>query len=113
VKIYCLTIYNENFDFFKKIKLVPVGLGSNYFENRWLTDKNNINISNKNPYYGDSGASLNLSKIWEMLKYLYVLGAHHQFVNLSDMLNLLVVDVQSSHQKKIICGTMKILQAFS
>ena len=62
MKIYCLTIYNENFNFFKKIKLVPVGLGSNYFENRWLTDKNNINISNKNPYYGEYTFHYNLWK---------------------------------------------------
>lgn len=62
MKIYCLTIYNKNFNFFKKIKLVPVGLGSNYFENKWLTDKNNINISNKNPYYGEYTFHYNLWK---------------------------------------------------
>ena len=32
------------------MKLIPVGLGSNFFENRWLTDKNNDNINDDFDY---------------------------------------------------------------
>ena len=69
MKIYCLTIYNENFNFFKKMKLIPVGLGSNFFENRWLTDKNNVNIANKNPYYGEYTFHYNLWKNTKVKNY--------------------------------------------
>jgi len=53
MKIFCLTIYNENYELFKKLKLIPVGLGTNNFDEKWLTDKININISNKNKHFGE------------------------------------------------------------
>jgi hypothetical protein len=62
VKIYCLTIYNENFNFFKKLKLYPVGLGKNNFDSKWLNDKNGFNISAKNQYYGEYTFHYNLWK---------------------------------------------------
>ena len=62
MKIYCLTIYNENFNFFKQLKLYPVGLGKNNFDSKWLNDKTGVNISAKNQYYGEYTFHYNLWK---------------------------------------------------
>ena len=48
MKIFCLSIYNENFELFKNLNLIPVGLGKENFDNKWLNDKGKINISEKN-----------------------------------------------------------------
>ena len=36
-----------------KLKYIPVGLGSHEFSDNWLKDNTKINISKKNPYYGE------------------------------------------------------------
>jgi hypothetical protein len=51
MKIYCLCIKNINFILLKKLKLIPVGLGGEFFDKRWLNNKNKKNISIKNKYY--------------------------------------------------------------
>ena len=48
MKIFCLSIYNENYHLFKKLNLDPVGLGKENFDKYWLRDNDKINISNKN-----------------------------------------------------------------
>jgi len=53
MKTYCLTIYNENYNFFKKLKLIPVGLGNAKFGRKWLDDKSGLNITKKNSFYGE------------------------------------------------------------
>jgi len=53
MKIYCISIYNENFDFFKKNNLIPVGIGKNKFSKDWLNDKNKDNISDKDDNFGE------------------------------------------------------------
>ncbi len=53
MKIYCLSIYNENYNLFKELNLIPVGLGNQSFDNRWLNDKGTNNISNKNINFGE------------------------------------------------------------
>ena len=53
MKIYCISIYNENYDFFRKNNLVPVGLGNQNFNSNWLNDKGKINICNKNENFGE------------------------------------------------------------
>ena len=52
-KIYCLCIHNKLLNKVKELNYIPVGLGSDVFSNEWLLDKKNINISKKNPYYGE------------------------------------------------------------
>ena len=52
-KIYCLTIYNEHYDQFKKLNLIPVGLGNKKYLKKWLTDRTKKNIKHKNKYYGE------------------------------------------------------------
>ena len=47
MKIYCISIYNENYDFFKNNNLIPVGLGNQNFNSNWLNDKGKINIYTK------------------------------------------------------------------
>ena len=37
----------------KKLNYVPVGLGKNNFSSEWLRDNKEINISEKNSYYGE------------------------------------------------------------
>jgi len=53
MKIFCLSIFNENFDLFKKFNLIPVGLGKVNFDKKWLNDKGEINITDKNENFGE------------------------------------------------------------
>ena len=62
MKTYCLTIYNENYNFFKKLNLIPVGLGNVKFNKKWLNDKNGKNIAKKNNFYGEYTFHYNLWK---------------------------------------------------
>ena len=39
MKIFCLSIYNKDYDQLKKLDLIPVGLGTELFESKWLNDK--------------------------------------------------------------------------
>ena len=53
MKIYCISIYNENYEFFKNNNLIPVGLGNQNFNSNWLNDNSKINISQKNENFGE------------------------------------------------------------
>ena len=53
ISIYCLTLNPEHEKAIKKLSYIPVGLGSKTFSNNCFTDKGGLNISNKNPYYGE------------------------------------------------------------
>jgi hypothetical protein len=53
LNIYCLSIYPVQFNLFKKLKYIPVGLGKNNFSDDWLKDNTGNNISIKNPYYSE------------------------------------------------------------
>ena len=45
LNIYCLSIYPVQFNLFKKLKYIPVGLGKNNFSDGWLKDNTGNNIS--------------------------------------------------------------------
>tara|TARA_B100001063_G_scaffold247083_1_gene290053 strand:+ start:3000 stop:3803 length:804 start_codon:yes stop_codon:yes gene_type:complete len=62
MKIFCLSIYNQNYDLFKKNNLIPVGLGNQKFDMKWLNDKDGLNISNKNINFGEYTFHYNLWK---------------------------------------------------
>lgn len=53
MKIFCISIFPENFKFFKKMKLTPVGLLRNNFDKRWMGDRVGNSISEKNKYLGE------------------------------------------------------------
>ena len=53
MKIFCLSIFNENYELFKKMNLIPVGLGDSIFDVDWLNDKGLYNIANKNKHFGE------------------------------------------------------------
>ena len=53
MKIFCLSIYNNNYEKFKKLNLIPVGLGDENFDSHLLNDKCAKNISNKNKNFGE------------------------------------------------------------
>ena len=53
LKMYCLTLDKNHLNIIKKFNYVPVGLGKDNFDNEWFSDKTGINISKKNPYYGE------------------------------------------------------------
>jgi hypothetical protein len=53
INIYCLSIYPVQFNLFKKLKYIPVGLGKNNFSDGWLKDNTGNNIAIKNPYYSE------------------------------------------------------------
>lgn len=53
MKIFCISIFNQNFDIFKKLNLIPVGVGKTSFDQKWLNDHGLNNISSKNSHYGE------------------------------------------------------------
>jgi len=53
MKIYCLSIYPNHLENFKKMNLIPVGLGNELFDHNWLTDKGANFISDKNENFGE------------------------------------------------------------
>ena len=46
--MYCLSLNNEDYNKIKKLNYIPVGLGSNGFNKKWLRDNSGDNISEKN-----------------------------------------------------------------
>lgn len=62
MKIYCLSIHNRNFNEYKKLNLIPVGLGNSNFDNKWLNDKSVENISDKNVNFGEYTFHYNIWK---------------------------------------------------
>ena len=48
-----MCVDNNYLDIVKKLNYVPVGLKNKNFSNEWITDNSLINISEKNPYYGE------------------------------------------------------------
>ena len=53
MKIFCISIFDKNYNELNKLSLVPVGLGNHNFNKNWITDKNGKNISKKNEYFGE------------------------------------------------------------
>ena len=53
MKIFCISIFNQNYDQLKNLSLTPVGLGEDEFDKNWLSDKEGENISNKNLNFGE------------------------------------------------------------
>jgi len=62
MKIYCISIYEENYDFFKNNNLIPVGIGRKKFNDNWLNDNGKDNISSKNDNFGEYTFHYNLWK---------------------------------------------------
>ena len=48
-----MSLDNSNLKIIKSLGYIPVGLKNENFSNEWLRDNTLINISNKNPYYGE------------------------------------------------------------
>ena len=53
MKMYCITISDEHYEKIKNLEYIPVGLGEKITLEKFVTDKTEINISSKNPYYGE------------------------------------------------------------
>jgi hypothetical protein len=53
LKIYCMCLEDSYLDIVKKLNYIPVGLKNKNFSSEWLLDNTQINISTKNPYYGE------------------------------------------------------------
>lgn len=51
--MYSLCLYPRHYSKIKDLNYIPVGLGKNEFDKRWLTDNSGENISTKNPFYGE------------------------------------------------------------
>ena len=51
--MFCLTLEPNHYDFISGLGYIPVGLGENFFDKHWLTDKSGENISEKNKYYAE------------------------------------------------------------
>lgn len=53
LRMFCLTMRPEHENLIKKLNYSPVGLGDQKFTNSFFNDKTGLNISNKNPFYGE------------------------------------------------------------
>ena len=53
MKIFCISILNQDFKQLKNLNLIPVGVGQKEFDNNWLSDKKGENISHKNLNFGE------------------------------------------------------------
>ncbi len=53
MKIFCISIFDQNYKQLKDLNLIPVGLGEKRFHKNWLTDKRGKNISKKNLNFGE------------------------------------------------------------
>ena len=53
MKMFCITIFDNHYEKIKKLGYLPVGLGQSINSKDFITDKTKINISEKNPYYGE------------------------------------------------------------
>ena len=62
MKIFCLSIYNKNYDQLKNLNLIPVGLGKEQFDTKWLNDRGKNNIFEKNSNFGEYTFHYNLWK---------------------------------------------------
>jgi len=51
--MYCLTTQDDHLDLINKIGYLPVGLGKNIKSKGFIRENENLNISEKNPYYGE------------------------------------------------------------
>ena len=45
LKMFCLSLEPNHYEFIKKLEYIPVGLGQKNFNNNWFTDKSGKNIS--------------------------------------------------------------------
>jgi hypothetical protein len=53
LKMFCISLEPNHYEFIKNLGYVPVGLGEKDFSQNWLNDKSGINISKKNKYYAE------------------------------------------------------------
>ena len=47
LRMYCIDLYNEDYNKIKSLEYLPVGLGADTFKNEWLRDNTGENISKK------------------------------------------------------------------
>ena len=53
LKMFCISMEPNHYDFIKELGYMPVGLGEKNFNPNWMSDKSKDNISKKNKYYGE------------------------------------------------------------
>ena len=54
MKMFCLSLKNAHLDKIKRLNYIPVGLGTDEFDEQWTRDNTGTNISNKNKFYGEN-----------------------------------------------------------
>jgi hypothetical protein len=53
LRMFCITLEPNHYNFIKNLGYVPVGLGDKDFNNGWFRDSSGTNISEKNKNYGE------------------------------------------------------------
>ena len=47
LKMFCISLESNHYDFIKELGYIPVGLGEKHFSNDWFSDKSGTNIFKK------------------------------------------------------------------
>ena len=53
LKMYCISIDENDLKLIEELKYIPVGLGSSNFSDKWIKDNRGVNISEKNKWYSE------------------------------------------------------------
>ena len=53
LKMFCLSMNPEHYDYINNLGYIPVGLGEKNFNKKWFTDKSGENIAEKNRHYSE------------------------------------------------------------
>ena len=53
IMMHCISLNPNHLKAIEQLDYIPVGLGDKFFSNKWMTDKEGNNISNKNKFYGE------------------------------------------------------------
>lgn len=124
--MYCITIFNNHYEKIKYLGYIPVGLGEETFSEKFITDKNGKNISNKNSFYGEysfhywmwkNKISEIQSNEWvgfcQYRKYWSYNNKTNQINNLQDLSNNLIKDIPEKYNNfEVILGEPLFINDF-
>ena len=111
LSMYCLSLNPDHLKKIQAIDYMPVGLGENFFNNSWISDKSGRSISSKNPYYGEytfhywvwKNYLKDIEKGWigfcQYRKFWTPLEVKNQISTINDLSQSLLKNIPESYEK--------------